>query len=243
MIRNIKFRIYNLESIITVIFLLTILVVLPTKQSFAQTPIQETEASPTESSAEAQKIRQASETEIKEEIQSAQGEKKAFFGEINDLYNHTLILETSQGKKTAQLDEATVIVDQKKNKVPYEDLEIGSFLIAMGYEVTADKLQTKRIVITPKPEEVNRVALLGTLEKTKGTKLSFKTSRENISWQVLITNKTKFLQKTAEETREIKLGDIAENSLAIVAGISKIDNEVEAKLIYLLAVEEPSPNP
>jgi len=167
----------------------------------------------------------------------SQNQKRGFFGQITDLFNQTIVIQTDQGKKTAKIDEETEIVDQKKSKVKFEDLEIGGYLIAMGYAETPEEVLAKRIVITPKPAETNRLAVMGKLIESTGKTFTLKLL-DGSDWEITPDKNTVFVQKNKD--LEIELGEINKDALLIVAGVSEKENEIEATHVYVLINPQPS---
>lgn len=179
--------------------------------------------------------------ELVEEGQS--GQKKAFFGQIADIFNHTVILQTHLGQKTAKIEEDAEIINEGRKEINFDDLEIGTYVIAMGFTETPEKLLTKRLVVTPKPLRANRLALIGRITAIENEGLVIEPLGKDTSWEIEITGKTVITQKIDSKIRKVDFEEITENTLVVIGGISKGETELEAKAIHLLSLPESSPTP
>jgi len=111
-----------------------------------------------------QEIREAVKEKVQETLAEAEeGQKRAFVGEITDITDTTLVLDTRQGEKQVKIGEETKIINLARKEIELEDLEIGSFAIAMGYLEEAGMLDGRRIVIIKKPEFPARMVVFGKL--------------------------------------------------------------------------------
>ena len=77
--------------------------------------------------------------------------KRAFCGNLKsrDLEANTLVVETNEMDKTITYDDETVFLGISKDKIKADDLELGSFVIAMGYvsRLSLKNLAAKRVEI------------------------------------------------------------------------------------------------
>lgn len=201
-----------------------------------------TTQSATSESQAVEAIRKDVEEKIQQELQQTTQLKRGFFGKISDLYNQTIVVETSEGKKTAKVDKDTILVDQSNKKINFEDLAIDSYVIVMGNLETTDKLLVTRLVVTPKPKETNRLALIGRVAKIIKNKITLQLLKDSSSLEANITSKTKINQKVDSKITQVDLANVDEQTLVVVAGI-KQDDQVEAKVIYLLEEKNTSPIP
>ncbi|HUW21719.1 MAG TPA: hypothetical protein VMW41_03530 [Candidatus Bathyarchaeia archaeon] len=224
---------------------LLLLVMWPAERAAAQVgtlPTNQNESPEPTKDPISEQIRKEVQEKIKAETEPLQDKKKAFFGEVTDLFNQTIVLQTFQGKRTATVDSETLIVDQNKKKLVFEDLEIGSFIITMGYSDTPEKLLTKRVVIADKPKQENRIAVIGQITQIEKTGFILQTLQRNEEWQVNWSKNSQIVQKVNEKNETIGKEMLEENDLVVVTGLIN-DEKIEAKLVFLLTTKEISPTP
>ncbi|MCJ7827583.1 hypothetical protein MUP65_00345, partial [Patescibacteria group bacterium] len=118
-------------------------------------------------------------------------EKRAYVGEIVDIFNQTVVVKTLSGKKTAAVDEETEIIDSNRAEIALEDLEIGGWVILMGYEESTEQLNTKRIVITQKETKTEKNAFVGEIIEVEDEKLIIKTIGEGEPAIIVFDESTK----------------------------------------------------
>ncbi len=196
------------------------------------------EASPSGSDPKTDQIKEELEKKTAGETAIPQGEKKAFFGQIADLFNQTVILQTSQGKKTAKADEDVSIVDEKRQTIKFDDLEIGHYAIAMGYSETPEKIITKRIVLIPQPTKTEKKAFLGRVKKIDGQKIVLENLKDSQELSLVISAETTVQRKGEKE--DLDIDAIKEETLVVAAG-TFAKEKLTATTVYLLTEEETTP--
>lgn len=195
-------------------------------------------------------IREAVKEKVREEIQQTQkGQKKAFVGEITEISNSTLVLKTLSNEQQAEIDSEATILNIKKNKIEFEDLEIGNYVIAMGYLGENEVLQAKRVVVTKEPETPTRQVVVGRVTDISDDEkiITVKNEKKGVVYMVEATSKTTITQKLEEdEVEEVKFGQIEEGDWLITIGTPTEDEEkiITAKLIHLVpGKNKPKPTP
>lgn len=196
-----------------------------------------------------QEIREA----VKEMVtETRKGQKRAFVGEIIDITNTTLSLDTQQGEKQARAGEETTIIGLSKKEIEFEDLELGSFAIVMGYLEETGILDVRRIVIDKKPEAPAREVAFGEVidASTEEKILTVKHPKKGTVYSVEATGTTTITKKGEEEKEKIKFGDIEIGDFLVTIGTPSEENEnfITAKLIHIflsqtLGQEEATPSP
>jgi len=131
----------NLKTLIILFFVLSLVGIFNLNKTFAQTP-----------TPEAEKATQSSRIqEIKEKAQERvlaikeQAKKRAFWGKLTEINNSTFVLETPEGKKHVKTESETQFFLGKK-EIKFEELEIGNFIIALGFLSENKTLEGKRII-------------------------------------------------------------------------------------------------
>ncbi|MBN1263231.1 MAG: hypothetical protein JW991_02645 [Candidatus Pacebacteria bacterium] len=186
-------------------------------------------------------IRKKVEEKIEEKTEISQKQKRGFFGQVSDLFNQTIVLETDQGKKTAKIDQETILIGANRQKIKFEDLEIDNYLITMGYSQSADQLETNRVVVISQPKQDNRIAVMGRIKNLERTQFDLEPLRNSQSWQVILTPKTIINQNDAGEIQELEPESLAEDSLLIIIGLSEEKNQISAKTIRIVTLPSPIP--
>ncbi len=186
--------------------------------------------------------------EIKEKVQErieaikeSGSRKGAFFGNLTDISNSTLILEYQEKEEIVKTDDETTFIGKSNQAIEINDLEIEDFIIAMGY-LEEDILTGKRISVLaeePEPTEV-REAVYGTIADLSQEEeiISLNTLKEEVTYEIEVTAKTEINQKIDEETEEIGFKDLEIGDRLVVVGTLENENKtIAATLIRLLSAE------
>jgi len=184
--------------------------------------------------------------------QAQKGQKAGFFGEISKITDSVLTLQTNnQGDKEIQIATDAAIIQNSK-QVDIEDLETGSFAIAMGYLEDNNFLDTKRLVIAKKTELPAREVVFGEVSDISSEEeiLTVKNEKKNLIYTVEINSKTVITKEVDNKIVKIKFEDIVNNDKLVVIG-NPSENEhkiITAKIIRIISNEaqeevEPATNP
>jgi len=192
--------------------------------------------SPTATSSSEKKAQQILEA-VREKIKASQlaPRRRAYVGALKSIADTTLILETKNGIKQAKVSSQAAILrleKSKKKKIKFEDLAIGDFTIAMGYIEENEVLDAKRIIVKRKEKpEKKRLVLFGLIEEidVKKELITFKEIRNQKTWQLKITTKTKMNR----QLKKIKKGE----RLVTISLPQKGNNLLNGLRIFIL----PSP--
>ena len=183
-------------------------------------------------------IRDAVKEKVQERLDEVQkGQKRAFVGEVSDLTNHTLILTVRQEEKQVRVSDEATIINLKRQEIDFEDIEIGSHVIAMGYLEENGILDGRRIVVTEKPTPpVQRVAFGEMTDKsTEENVLTVKHPKKETVWSVEVTSKTRVTKKEDEEMETIKFDEIEiGDHLVAIGSPDTEENFIVAKLIHVV---------
>lgn len=184
--------------------------------------------------------------EIKDKVQERidqikeDAQKKAFWGTLKAINDTTLVLEGPRGEKRIKTDSTTKFVDSTKKEVKFSDLEIGNFIIAMGFWKENGTLEGKRIIVlktSPKPAPV-RIAFMGKVsEIVKDEKILSitQTKKDGITYEVSVTSKTVLTKKVDGNIKKVLFEAIAAGDQLVVIGLKeKENNAVTAKIIHVI---------
>ncbi len=189
---------------------------------------------------------------IREEVQKKvkgileekeQGKKRGFGGEITDIGDLTLTLETNEGEKEIKVATDAAIFGQSGKKIKFEDLKKNLFVIAMGYINEEAKLETTRLVVDEKPKPTGKQAIVGKITDISSEEkvITIKNERKEIIYTVEITSKTRLTRKTKEgKASKAKFTDFEKNDRLVVIG-EPTENEhkiITASVILAIAERE-----
>lgn len=195
------------------------------------------EASPTISEEIQEKVEDRLERVAEEQTE----EKRAFVGEITDI-NTTLEIFTDEGEKYLQLEKEAEIIGLDKKPIEAENLEIGQFVIALGYTSDNETLKTLRLMVTEEPEPSALVVVFGKItdQSEEGEKiLTLKHLKKDEVYEIEVTTKTTMSQKIDDEIEKIDFEEIEPGDLIIAIGTPDEENEnlITAKTIRLFPAE------
>jgi len=171
--------------------------------------------------------------------------KRAFCGNLksHDLEVDTLVIENSKGeKKTITYDDETVFLGISRSKVKADDLELGSFVIAMGYanRLSPESLAAKRVVVQETPMPIVRQSFFGEIddisEEEKVFVLSPKKGKDVLE---VIADEATIKRRENGKVKKAQFSDIAKADRVVLVGEKdKNDNRIKAVLIYIFASSE-----
>lgn len=184
--------------------------------------------------------------EIKDKVQERidqikeDAQKKAFWGTLKAINDTTLVLEGPRGEKRIKTDSTTKFVDSAKREVKFSDLEIGNFIIAMGFWKENGTLEGKRILVlaqAPKPTPL-RIAFMGMVTdivKDENILSVTQIKKDGLTYEVSVTSKTILTKKVDGSIKKVLFGAIATSDRLVVIGLKeKENNAVTAKIIHVI---------
>ncbi len=183
-------------------------------------------------------IKQKVEERIEKVVSDADEEKKqALVGELKSVANTTLTVETSLGDKQAKVAEGATILDEDREEIEIEDLEIGSKMIAMGYIDNQGVIEAKRIVVVEDFQTPASEAVFGNVTDISGEEeiLTIKNPNDQAIYAVEMDVDVEITQTVEEEMETIDFEDINEGDSLVVVGESEENAEkmITAKLIHV----------
>jgi len=236
-ISNLKFQIFLLALGFLVIY-----------SSWAGNTIWAQEESTQASQEKEDHIRQEVEAIVRGAQQSSlEGElkvKRAFCGNLKsrDLEANTLVVESDKKDKTITYDDETVFLNISRNKAEVDELELGSFVVAMGYvnRLSPESLIAKRVVVQETPVPIVRQSFFGEIddisEEEKVFVLIPKKGEEVLE---VIADKATIKRREDGKVKKAQFSDITKgNRVVLIGEKDKNDNRIKAVLIYIFSSEE-----
>ncbi len=161
--------------------------------------------------------------------------KQGWAGSIEDItQNNSLSVKTNGETKMAQVDPDAKIINDDKKTIKFENLEIGQYILAMGYLQDNQVLDTKRIVSINQPKPLKYQNYLATIKEINDGKITIQI--ENSTFTLEYDDDTQFSQAVDSEQAEIELSDLQENDQVILIATPdpKDDTTLLATNIHLL---------
>lgn len=191
---------------------------------------------------------------VKERLEKAISEqpaelqlKRAWVGILESIANNTLTIETREGPKLASTSaETTYIKLPNRSAVSQEDLEIGSFTIAMGFLNGNHVLKVSRVVIdTQAPELPLRQSYFVNIIEYNQTKNTISLGFPDETTKTLTIGKNSQLTKGENsQVLEADADDTQGTTRAIVIVEIEKDNQEEiTTLLHLHLLPELEPKP
>ena len=234
----------NYMNRLAISLLITYYLLLNTSAAFAQTPTNT--PTPTASQEIKEKVQERID-QIKENAQ-----KKAFWGTLKTINDTTLVLDSPRGEKRIKTDNTTLFVDSAKKTLKIADLEIGNFVIAMGFWTENGTLQGKRLIVlktAPKRAPV-RIAFMGKITdiaKDENILSITQIKKDGLTYEVSVTSKTVLTKKVDGSVKKVLFSALTTGDRLIVIGTKEqVNNAVTAKIIHVIpstSVTTPIPTP
>ena len=213
----------------------------------AQTPPPEEEATPP---GKVQEIREQAQERIMALRQAAK--KRAYWGELVEITNSTLVLENPRGEKRVKTDDDTKFF-LGKTATSFEDLEIDNFIIAMGYLDENGVLEAKRVISlkkAPKPA-IKRHAVYGKVSDISEDEkiLALTHPKKEVTYEVQVTGTTRITKKVEEEIKKATFADIEIGDRVVAIGTKEEESEtITARKVHVIpgkakGLEKVTPTP
>ena len=215
----------------------------------AQSPTPEDETTPTP-------VQEEIKQKVQERIEQIQTEfkKRAFWGTLKEITNSTLVLETPRGERRVKTDENTKFFGPGKKEIKLADLEIGNFIIALGYWQENGTLEGKRITAltqAPKPT-IKRYAVYGKvadISKEEKVLSLVHPIKSEVTFEVMVTEKTIITKKVEGKIKKVNFEAIEIGDRVVAVGTrEKEGGTLTAKLVHVIpgkaaGLEKVTPTP
>jgi len=193
-------------------------------------------------------LREEIKKKVEEKLKTimSQQRKRGWVGTIKEKTEVSLKLKTKDKIRTTTISENIQIVGPKRQKINFENLEIGQQIIAMGYLQPDNNLEAKRIVVLPEKKRSEPPEIIfGTINDRSEREQVLAigpTKNGNQEYEVLLDEKTHLFQRTNGKVEKINYKNLqAEQKIIAVLKPTKSNgSSFNAKLILLLS---PSPTP
>ena len=165
---------------------------------------------------------------------TAENQKRAWVGTLQDIANQTLTLKTKTDTRQASFDADTVFVESPGNKaLKSTDLELESNLIVMGFTTGNHVLDAKRVVVvtnfTPPPQ---RNLYLGTIVNFTKNQLEFTTLTDQQAMTVPVTSKT-YLTQDQDQAETDTDALVSQAKVLVITQTSKTGDLITLRLHLL----------
>lgn len=237
-----------MKKIALLLTFLSLLVAIPV---VAQTPSPEEEEATEAAVTVGDELRK----EAQEQVQSLKdaAKKRAFWGELVEITNSTLVLENPRAEKIVQTGDTTELF-LGKAEIDFEDLEIGNFIIALGYIDEEGNLEAKRVTsykTAPEPA-TKRYPIFGDVSDVSEDEeiIALTHPDGEKTYEVEVGTKTTIVKKIEGEIEEIDFEDIKMGDRLVVIGTKEGENDtITARKIHVFSAlgeesqEETTPTP
>lgn len=205
-----------------------------------------------------ERIKQKVEERIEKVLSDAEERRKqALVGELKEIANSTLTIETDLGDIQTKVMTDAAILNLEREEIELGDLEIGSKIISMGYLDDQDILEAKRVVVVEKFQIPTSEAFFGIVTdiSQEETIFTIKNPKDQTIYTVEMGTNVKITKSVEDEIETVKFEDIQEDGHIVVVGEPEENEEkmITAKLIHIIPVEteipevgektQPSPSP
>jgi hypothetical protein len=167
-------------------------------------------------------IKEKIEERIQKVLTTNLQQKRAFAGEITDI-NTVIELKTREGDKQTMIDNASFF-GSNGGKIKLEDLEIGNYIIAMGYLNENGVLDGRRIVVSSKPKDFSRQVIFGKVTdlSSDGERvLTVKNPKNENVYEIAVNNQTVITQILQDQSENVDFDQIKKDNYIIVIENSK----------------------
>ncbi len=172
-------------------------------------------------------------------------ERRGWVGKITQVNTIGFEIETNGEDRSVTLNDQAVIINQNRQTISLENLEIGQRVIAMGEVQIDGSLDAKRVVITNEKEDDNRQPIFGEISETAAQDEIILVKNTDQSYELIFNEKSTLKQRLNGEIEEIEYQDLVPEQ-KIAAVISPTDgNTATYQVDELLVITplEPTPTP
>ncbi len=177
------------------------------------------------SSAETDDVRER----VQEKVREAQNLGIAYLGTATDISTNTIQMRTLGGEIVlAAVSENATFASTvgSTEEIEFEDVALGDFVVAMGFENGNEVLDARRILVVEPPEDSTTTALFGTVESVERREISLNVA--GTSWTLDFPSTWK-----GPETSEIEEGD-----LLIATGTEGEENTISIRGVFFASAVE-----
>jgi hypothetical protein len=175
---------------------------------------------------------------VKEEVKKINERitKKAFTGEIEEMTDSTLTLINFRGKQRIRLTEETTIIGTSRKSIPAKDLALEDRIIAMGTLGENEILETKRVVVVPKPNTTptKKLVASGKISKIDSKASTVTISTKDSELSIKIDSKSK-ITDYADPKKTVRFSSLKEEQKVIIIYPEPAEDKTPlAKTIFIL---------
>ena len=181
---------------------------------------------------------------VKEKVQEQlnvlkTGAKRAYVGQLTQISDTSLSVETSEGTIQVKVDSNTDYVNKNRAAIKISNLKNNDYVIAMGLLETDNSITGKRIVVIDKPVPYEKEIAVGKISDISkdGTTITLKNDNKAKTYSLSVNKNAKTTQKINEKIDKMNLADLQKGDIVFAVGIpDKTNNKIlDVSLIHLLA--------
>jgi len=168
---------------------------------------------------------------VKEKVEAARSNPKAYIGSVTDKTEDTLQIQNDLEEiQLISIDPESASfakIDKKTTSAKYDDVAIGDYIIAMGFTNGNGVLETKRVIITSKPEKVTRNAVFGNILEINNKEVLLETQIGEFTLKFPKKWKGPEISEFEKDMTLVAVGEIDDKTITIrtVQLISKAPSE------------------
>jgi len=171
---------------------------------------------------EIEKLREEIQKQVQEKLDSIidQEEKKGWAGEITKKGETGFEINFKDETKTITLGSEITIIGDGRDEITFQQLNIGDYVLIMGYLQIDGVLEARRIIVTEETKTISTKAIFGTInDKSAESNVLLVSDKDGKEYELIVKNTTTLRQKLGDEKEKIKYDDI-EAGQKLVAIIS-----------------------
>lgn len=184
---------------------------------------------------------------VKETLQTLAKDPRAVMGalaqpsnngfEIKTQDNMTRLVSTNSDTKYYQ------VVKGIKKEVKAEDLAVGAFVVALGYQ-NQDVLSAQRVIgYDQSPLTFKKQIYFGKVTSLGKNTVTIKIQKTSQEKTFKITSKTDITASNQNKTEELEISDIEDGNRVVVVATTDDKNNTQVLRIHLVKNVQPAPSP
>ncbi|MCH7641209.1 hypothetical protein IID22_03365 [Patescibacteria group bacterium] len=172
---------------------------------------------------------------VQGKLEEARNNPKAYLGSITDILEDTIQIKSEIGEiQQMSIEDDTDFekVGDTNQTITFSDVAIGDFLIAMGFLNDDGVLNSKRILISSPPDDINRKVFYGEITSIEKKIIELKTQEGQITLEF------------PKRWKGPEIDELEEGFKVITVGLVEEDEEtLKIRTIEIISETEASPTP
>jgi len=165
---------------------------------------------------------------------TASSQKQGWLGQITAITETAITIKTKLETKQIEISDDSTILDEDRRSIKAENLEVSSYIIAMGYLNNQAVLNAKRIVVTPAPSPQELKSFFTTISAIDEDQITITLDHDSSQTFTLQTDKDTTITQTVDSQQtEIAQDDLQVNDQLVVIALES-SSSLEATHIHLV---------